>query len=613
MSALPALAVSVTAAILALPIAQAEELTELEPVVVTATRTREPEAQTLASVTVIDRAEIERRQARSAPDLLRGLAGVTVTGSGGPGQPASMLVRGTDADQVLVLIDGVKVGSATLGSVQFENLPIDQIERIELVRGPRSSLYGSEAIGGVIQIFTRKGGGRLTPRVSVGAGSYGTASGSLGLSGGGDKGWFNLGGSLEQTDGFNACNGRPDPFAGCGVYEPDKDGYRNRSVSARAGYRFDERAELDAHLLQSDNEVDFDGGPFSGNSARSKQRVLGASARLKPLDPWTLTLSGGRSWDQYRAYFEGDFLDRFDTERDTLSLQNDLALAPAQLLTLGGDYQQDRVGGTIDYAQDSRDNTGLFGQYQGRWGDLDAKLSLRQDDNQQFGAQGTGNAALGYGLAGGLRVVASYGTAFKAPTFNDLYYPVFGNPDLDPEQSRSGELGVTGTLPAGRWSLSLYQTDIEDLIAFDPFTFQVANIDEARIRGLELSTSLALWGWDLGLNLTLMDPENRSAGPDKGNILPRRPEQSFELDIGRSFDRWSVGGTLYYAGRRFDDLANRVPLDPYALLELRAEYGLSESVRLQGRIANLLDERYETAAFYNQAGRGFYLTLRYEP
>jgi len=582
-------------------------------VVVTATRTPERETQTLASVTVIDRAEIERRQARSVPDLLRGLAGVTVTASGGPGQPASVLVRGTDADQVLVLIDGVKVGSATLGSFQFENLPVEQIERIELVRGPRSSLYGSEAIGGVIQIFTRKGGGPLTPRVSVGAGSYGTASGSLGLSGGGERGWFNLGGSLEDTDGFNACNGQPDPFAGCGVYQPDKDGYQNRSVSARAGYRPHERVELDASLLISDNEVDFDGGPFSGNSARSEQQVLGASARIKPLDPWTLTLAAGRSWDQYRAFFEDAFLDRFDTERDTLTLQNDFTLAPEHLLTLGVDYQEDRVDGTIDYAEDSRDNTGVFGQYQGRWGALDAKLSLRQDDNQQFGTQDTGNGAIGYLFSNGIRVAASYGTAFKAPTFNDLYYPFFGNPDLEPEESRSTELEVSGPLPSGLWSLNLYQTEIDDLIAFDPFTFQVANIDQSQIRGLEAATRIDLGDWTLRGNLTLLDPENQSDGPNDGNLLPRRPEQTVNLDIDRRLGPWLLGGRVDWVGRRFDDLANQVRLDPYTLVSLRAEYDLSDSLRIQGRVDNLLDENYETAAFYNQPGRGFYLTVRYEP
>lgn len=590
-----------------------EEPTTLDPVIVTATRTPEPERATLASVSVIDRAEIERRQTFSVPDLLRGLPGVTVDSNGGPGQPASIFLRGTDADHVLVLIDGVKLGSATLGSVPFQDLPIAQIDRIEVVRGPRSSLYGSEAVGGVIQIFTRKGGGPLTPRASISAGSYGSAGVSGGVAGGGEQGWFNLGGSLERTDGFNACNGQPVPFAGCGVYEPDRDGFRNLGASARAGYRFSERAELDLHLLRTDNETDFDGGPFSGNSSRSEQQVLGASARLRPLEPWTLTLAGGRSWDKYRAFFDGVFLDRFDTERDVASLQSDLAVADRQLLTLGVDYQLDRVDGTVDYTEDSRDDLGYFGEYQGGWGGFAAKLSLRQDDNQQFGTHNTGNLALGYLFGNSIQTTLSYGSAFKSPTFNDLYYPVFGNPDLDPEQSRSGELQVTGLLSAGRWGLSLYQTDIDELIAFDPFTYQVDNIDAARIRGLELSTSLAFLGWDMGMNLTLLDPENRSAGPNEGKILPRRPEQSVELDLRRGFGGWSVGGTLYYAGRRFDDLANSVRLDPYTLVDLRAEYALSESVRVQGRIANLLDEDYETTAFYNQAGRGFYLTLRYEP
>lgn len=595
------------------PLAWAEAPTNLDPIVVTATRTPEPESQTLASVSVIDRAQIERRQAVSVPDLLRGLPGVNVVGSGGPGQPASVFVRGTDADHVLVLIDGVKVGSATLGIVPFQDLPIAQIDRVELVRGPRSSLYGSEAVGGVIQIFTRKGGGALTPRVSFAAGTYDSASLSLGVSGGGEQGWFNLGASLEQTDGFNACDGQPFPFAGCGVYEWDRDGYSNRSANARAGYRFSDQAQVDFHLLRSDNQTDFDGGPYSGNTSISAQQVLGASARLQPLTPWTLILSAGRSWDKYRAYFEGEFLDRFDTQRDSLSLQNDLVLVPGQLLTLGLDYQNDRVDGSVAYTEDSRDNLGIFGEYQGGWGPVNAKLSLRRDDNQQFGYHDTGNMALGYLFSTGIQVTLSYGTAFKAPTFNDLYYPVFGNSDLDPEQSRSVEFDISGTLPGGNWGLNLFQSEIDELIAFDAMTFQVDNIDQARIRGLEAFTNLELWSWQWGLTLTLLDPVNQSQGPNAGNLLPRRPQQNAELDLHRGFGPWSVGGTLYYAGRRYDDLANSVSLAPYTLLDLRLEYAFSPAVRVQGRLSNVLDEDYETAAYYNQPGRAFMLTFRYEP
>lgn len=600
-----------------------ESATTLDPVVVTATRTPEPESQTLASVTVIDHAEIERRQARSVPDLLRGIPGVAIAQSGGAGHPASIFLRGTNADHVLVLIDGVKVGSATLGTTPLQNLPIEQIERIEMVRGPRSSLYGSEAIGGVIQIFTKRGGGPLTARASLGGGTLNTGSVAAGVSGGGDQGWFNLGANLDRTDGINACDGRPAPFAGCGVTQPDRDGYRNVGLTLRAGYAFSDAAKLDVHLLRSENRSDFDGSLFSGNVSRSEQQVAGVSATLKPLKPWTLILATGYSWDKYRSFYEDAalglddlFVDSFNTERETYSLQNDVAILPGQIATLGVDYWNDRVDGTVDYNEDSRDNLGVFGEYQGRFGAADLKLSLRQDDNQQFGAHVTGNAALGYLFGNGIQVSLSYGTAFKAPTFNELYYPSFGNPDLDPEQSRSLELGLGGNLPlgaqaSGRWGLSLYQTEIDDMIAFDAPTFAAANIARARIQGIEASGSARILDLDLATNLTLLNPENRSDGANEGKLLPRRPEQTFQFDLDRQFQRWSAGATLFVAGRGFDDLANRTRLDGYTLVDLRAEYAITPALRLQARLENVFDEEYETASLFNQPGRAAYLTLRY--
>jgi vitamin B12 transporter len=616
-------------AALAVPLAGAaladESPTTLEPVVVTATRTPEPENQTLATVTVIDRAEIERQQARSVPDLLRSVPSVAIAQSGGAGQPASIFLRGTNADHLLVLIDGVKVGSATLGTSPFQNLPIEQIERIEVVPGPRSSLYGSEAIGGVIQIFTRRGGGPLTPRLSLSGGTLGTGSVSASISGGGDHGWFNVGANLERTDGINACDGRPAPFAGCGVTEPDRDGSRNLGVNLRAGYEFSELAKIDVHLLSSENRADFDGSIFAGNVSRAEQQIVGAKATLKPLPPWTLTLSTGQSLDRYRSYYDDEeagldevFVDSFETTRDTLSLQNDVRFAPGQLGTLGLDYQNDRIDGSVDYSEDSRDNLGVFGEYQGRFGPTDLKLSLRQDDNQQFGNHGTGNAALGYRFDSGLQMSLAYGTAFKAPSFNDLYYPYYGNPDLDPEQSHSLELGLNGDLPLdsvanGRWGISVYQTDIDDLITYDSTILAAANVQRARIRGLEATSSARVLDWDVGASLTLLEPENRSDGDNQGSVLPRRPEQTFKLDVDRQFQRWSAGASLFIAGRRFDDLANQVRLDPYTLVDLRAEYAITTALRVQARLENAFDEDYETAYLYNQSGRSVYLTLRYEP
>jgi len=593
--------------------AGAETVTELDPVIVTATRTAQTADETLASVSVIERAEIDRRQSRTMTDVLRGLPGVAIAGSGGPGQPTSVFLRGAEGDQTLVLIDGVKVGSATIGAVPWQDIPVAQIERVEVVRGPRSSLYGSEAIGGVIQIFTRRGrGGPLTPRFSAGAGRYGTARISGGLSGGTGPVWFDAGLGFEQSLGFDACRGEP-LVGGCFVDQPDADGYTNKNGTVSAGWRPSDRIALDASFLRAEGEADFDGTLYSGDHASTVTQVLRARAVLRPLDAWTSTLTAGRSWDDSEVWFGDLYLNRFDTRRDLLGWQNDIALAPEQQLTIGVDYQHDRVSTDPEYERTSRDNTGIYGEYLGHLAGADLQLSLRHDDNQQFGGHDTGNAAVGYGFGNGLRVTASYGTAFKAPTFNELYYPGFGNPDLDPEQSWSAELGLDGLHPWGRWSVHAYQTDIDDLIAFDAFTSAPANIDRARIRGLELWGIVEVAGWSADAALTLMDPRNLSDGPDHGNLLPRRPEQTFRLDLDRRFGRIGVGGTVFVSGRRFDDGANDVRLGGFTLVDLRAEYGFTDSLRLQARVENLFDEHYETAAWYNQPGRSLSVTLLYQP
>ncbi len=606
-----------TALLWAAPLqAQVEDATNLEPIVITATRTAQTTDETLASVTVIDRAEIDRRQSKTMVDILRGLPGVATSSSGGPGQPTSIFLRGTESDHTLVLVDGIKVGSATLGSTPWQSIPTDQIERVEVVRGPRSSLYGSEAIGGVIQIFTRRGrAGPLTPRLSLGAGSYNTIRANGGLSVGNERGWLDANLGFEQSAGFNACDGEPF-VGGCFVDEPDDDGYTNKNGALSGGWQLTDRLSLEADFLRSEGDVDFDGSAFAGNRNATILQVARLQAKAQPFDAWTSSVDVGRSWDKSRVFFNDRFLNRFDTRRDSLGWQNDILLGSNQQLTLGIDYQRDEVTTKPTLAEDSRDNTGVYGQYLGRLGSADLQVSLRQDDDSQFGGHGTGNAAIGYSLANGLRLTASYGTAFKAPTFNELYFPGFGNPDLEPEQSWSAELGISGTHPWGRWAANLYQTDIDDLISTTqvaPNLFLPENVDRSRIRGLELWTTAELGGWIMDANLSLLDPRNESSGPNKGNLLPRRPEQTFRLDADRQFGRIGVGGTLFVAGRRFDDADNRIRLDGFSLLDLRADYAFSDALRLQARVENLFDEQYETVAYYNQPGRTLLLTLLYQP
>lgn len=598
-----------------------------KPIIVTATRTAQTVDASLASVTVISRKDIERQQARSVEDLLRGVPGINIANNGGPGKNTSVFMRGTESDHVLVLIDGIKAGSATSGTTAFENIPIEQIERIEIVRGPRSSLYGSEAIGGVIQIFTRKGeGAGIKPSFSFGGGSYGTLNGSIGLSGRSRQGWFNMAVSGIGTSGFNACTGSSG--VGCFTKEPDtdRDGYQNIAGSARAGYRFQNGLEIDANFLQSDGKAEFDESKFDEtpvsrfNKTKIVQQVFGGAVRYSPFDIWQINLIGGHSREDSKNFIDGvpsSPFSKFNTQRNTISLLNNLSFGKKQLLTIGTDYQHDHVNSTDAFVVTSRSNWGVFAQHQATIAAHNLQLSLRHDDNQQFGSRVTGGAGWGYAITDRVRLMASFGSAFKAPTFNELYYPGFGNANLRPEESRSFEFGARGSAGWGNWSLNVYETRIDDLIAtaFNANTnsFAPSNIDQARIRGLEAVLSTQIKGWQLNGNLTFLDPENRSSGPDKGNILPRRAEQSFRLDIDRQFGRYRVGAMFLAEGERFDDSANTRKLDSYVKFDLRTEYILSERWRLQGRIENLFNEHYETAAFFNQPGRNFFATLRYQP
>ncbi|MCK9200741.1 MAG: TonB-dependent vitamin B12 receptor [Gallionella sp.] len=595
------------------PLAYAETTGIMDEVLVTATRTAQSVDATLASVTVITRQDIERRQAQSLPDALRGVPGLTISNSGGAGKATAVYLRGTNADHVLVLVDGVKVGSATTGTASFQDIPVAQIERIEIVRGPRASLYGSEAIGGVIQIFTRKGGGALMPSFSATAGSYGTANATLGLSGGGEQGWFSANLNQQEIGGFNACSGKPAPgAAGCRVTEPDKDGYRNSSLGLRGGYRFDNGVTAGFNALQADSFSKSDGSIFAGNETRAAQQALGGSLKFAPLQAWSVTLRGGRSRDDSDLYFNGLYIDRYNTKRDILSWQNDFALGADQMLTAGLDYQQDHVESSRAFAQTARRNRALFGQYLGDFGAHSLQASLRRDDNQQFGGHNTGGLSYGYAIGDAARLTASYGTAFKAPTFNQLYYPGFGSATLRPELSRSIEAGVDGRGAFGGWSLHAYQTDISSLIGFDAVTFAPVNINTARLQGLEAQLQTRMYGWEANGTLTLQDPRQTS-GANSGKLLNRRASEATRIEAAHEFGAYRLTGALYAEGRRFDDLANTKRLGGYGLLDVRAEYRVDADWLLQGRIENLLDKRYETAQYFNQPGRGLYFTLNYQP
>jgi vitamin B12 transporter len=338
--------------------------------------------------------------------------------------------------------------------------------------------------------------------------------------------------------------------------------------------------------------------------------VLGARLAFEPAAFWRARVLAGRSIDVQENFKDGAVQTRFNSDRDTLSFLNDLSVGD-HVLTLGVDLHRDRIDSTTDFVRNERSNTGAFAQLATQAGQHDFLFAARRDDNDQFGNETTGSTAWGWSPVEDLRLRASFGTAFKAPSLNQLFFPGFGNPALDPERSRSTEIGARFGTRAGAFSVAAYHTEVEDLIVFDPVTLFPENVSQARIRGVELGYSLHLEAWQVEVALEVLDPENRSAGTNRGNRLPRRARRTVSLEAHREFKRARLGARLTAETSRFDDLANRQRLSGYAALDALGEYTVHRNWRLQLRIENLLDRRYQTAASFNQPGRGVFLTLRY--
>lgn len=584
---------------------------ELEAVVVTASRVAQPISDVIGSVTVITREEIEQRQAQSLPDLLRGEAGIDIANNGGLGKASAIFLRGGNATQTLILVDGVRIGAATAGTTSVEFIPVDQIERIEIVRGPRSSLYGSDAIGGVIQIFTRRNSGI---NASVGIGSHNTQeySAGFGMEQSGLR--FNANGNYLQSEGIDACVGTYS--GGCYAFEPDKDGYRNSSGAAHLGYAFGKIADLELSTLYAQGYTEFDG---YYNQGRFRQSAPTLKLSLTPIDALSITLQGGITEDKLDNFNNGTFLSRYNTQKRNGSLLADWSINSAHRITVGSDYLKDSIDTVVDpydpttvYAANARSSHGEFAQYLGTLASHELSVAVRHDQSSQYGGHTTGN--LGWKwfvLERALAINAGYGKAFHAPTFNDLYFPWgAGNPNLKPENSRSIELGASGITSWLNWSLQAYDTKVHDLISLNSSYYPINT--NARLRGVELTLNTHIGNTTAGLNYTAQDPRSREAGPNYDHLLARRSRQSGRIDLGYDFGAANISASINVVGRRYDDLANTMSLAGYTTVDFKANIELSKQWSLQTKLANFFDRQYETVRYYNQEGRSIYLTLRYQ-
>ncbi len=581
----------------------------LSPIVVTATRNAQTVDDSLAAVTVITREDIERTQAKDLQELLSGRPGIDMTNNGGRGKNSSLFMRGTNSGHVLVLIDGAKIGSATLGSVSFQHLPLSQIDRIEIVRGPRSSLYGSEAIGGVIQIFTRKGKKGFNANESITIGRYRSTQITTGASINNMNTALSVQLGYDETGGFSAQKGN----------NPDDDGYQNTSFSTTFEHKFNNRISLNTSFVRAETKTEYDSWvPATDYESQGVQQAAAIKLKYVPTQEWKMTVGLDQGRDESQEIENDLKTNRFDTTRNRIYLQNDITLNDNTVLVLGFDRQTDTINSNIDYAETSRDNTGVFVQHQWFMQKADILFALRNDNNEAFGNKATGNIALGYPLNHTIKLLASYGTAFRAPTFNDLYYPVSGNPDLSPEESTSSEVGITGNQYWGNWNISLYRTDITDLINWacavncndaDFFNdiWRPFNIGKVRIRGLEASTTTHIQDWRIATSLNLTNPEDVNTG----NKLQRRAFRTARIDIDRNTRKFSAGVTVIGQGYRYTDTLNSDHLNSYYLVNLRAGYSVSKHVMLRLKLDNAFNKDYELNKSYNTAGRSIFATISY--
>ena len=574
----------------------------LDQVVVTAARFPQPFSDLVADVSVITADDIARAGADSVAELLSRVPGVEIATNGGPGSTTAIFLRGANSGHTLVLIDGLRVGSSTSGATALEAIPLSDIDHIEILRGPASSLYGADAIGGVIQIFTRRAEGAFSANASAGYGTYATAAVTAGVSGTAGPLRYALQGGTRRSDGFNATT--PANFS----YNPDRDGYRDDSGSGSLSYRFAPDQEIAAQFFRSRLNAQFDAGPGFDDRTITTLDAYSIASRNRLASFWMSRLEAGEG-DDDSVSETGFGPSRFKTRQRQYTWQNDLSLSSLEL-SVAAERREERVDSDAGFPVTSRNTNAVVGVGQWHEGPHALQANLRHDESSQFGGRTTGAIAYGYAFGGGWRVTASYGTAFKAPTFNDLYFPGFSNPDLKPETAHNAEAAARyagGDVAAG---IVVYRNRVRDLIVFQcdaAFNCAPQNVANATLEGVTLELEARMAELDLRSSIDLQRPQDDATG----NLLPRRARRHGSLSIARAWNALRLGAELTASSVRFDDAANTRRMGGYALLNVTAEYALPAGWTLFARGTNVLDKHYELAADYNTPGASIFAGVRY--
>ncbi len=589
-----------------------QQLAALDTVVVTASRQAMRVSEVLSDISTVEREEIEQAGHSTLEEILSRQPGVEITSNGSAGAASNLLIRGTNSSHVLLLIDGVRVGSATSGSLPWSRIPASQIERIEILRGPASSLYGSDAIGGVVQIFTRQSDVPFSANAEAGMGSYGTRAFSAGVNGR-TEGWrYGLNASRYATDGFNS---RPWTTTA----NPDADGFSNTVLTGRLGYQFAPGHEANFSYFHSEGENKYDGTGLL-NDWRSASRQSSGIASLKNAltGKWTSTLSIGQSLDKSVSLRDGVFQSNFRTDQRQFGWQNDVLTSVGTFLFAAERLEQS-VDTTTRYRIMERTNNSVLAGWTQGVGAHRLQANLRHDDNSQFGKKSTGSLGYGYRFSEYWRANTSFGTAFKAPTFNDLYYPStlssgitsVGNPNLLPEEAKNREFSLHFETGAHLYSATWYLNRVENLIIW-PKTGAVrmpTNVTNARLEGVTLAYSGALGSCNLQASYDYLDARDLLTG----KRLPQRAEHKATVSVGQRLGQWEWRAEAQGNARRFNDEANLVGMGGYGLLNLYGAYHFNAETSVFTRLNNVFNREYVLIDTYATAGANFFMGFRYSP
>ncbi|HLO95618.1 MAG TPA: TonB-dependent receptor [Burkholderiaceae bacterium] len=608
--------------------AQAQETpNKLGQVQVTATRSRLDLSQVLADVTVLTRADIERQGFGNLVDLLGRQSCVELVRNGNPGTNTSLFLRGANTQHTLLLVDGVRMDTQSgSGGAAWEAIPLAQIERVEIVRGAASSVYGSDAVAGVIQVFTRKGKRTPTVEIGIGAGSLGLVKGDLSISGAVGDLDYALSLAQEVADGFNIRKVAYDPKDP--AYMPDTDGWRSHSVNARLGYQLDKGQRLELVNTYSSLDSDYDAAakPKAGVRDRNVHDTHATRALWSAQwsADWATEASIGDSRERYETLSNSASTYLTETQVRQYTLGSTLKLPVGQFNAVLERREDKLLNSGLMPAtggQAERHQNAVAASYLYSNSSVDAQLHLRHDQDSAFGGINTGTVAAGWRFLPGLRAWASAGTAFRAPTLYQSfseYCPKPGVAALNPERGRNTELGLNWSQGDSELGLTVYNNRIRDLISWDgsfaancvsTYGGCYGNLAKVQLRGVSLQGETAIGGLRVQGSLDFQNP--RDLATDK--LLGRRAKKHGSLRVERTMNQWTGGIQIQAHGSRFDDNANTKPLGGYSLVNLDLGYRVNSHVRLQANIDNAFNKVYETAKGYSQAPRTLFIGVRFTP